>query len=185
MNMRASSLAFAAALLTASPVDAQILKLTQAEVESDPTADFAAFKTFAWKDTQVPAANPTVHTNVVWYVERGLQGKGLKKVAADADLLLRYYSSASESLKSQPTEATAPPSGATTSGSIAGGTTRVDVHKERRASLVLEMYRASDGVLVWKGATPGASFDKDRLDSEVSAAVKLLLAKYPPKPAAR
>ena len=183
--MRALTLALGAALLAASPAGAQTLKLTQAEVESDPAADFAAFRTFAWKDTQVPAANPTVHTNVVWYVERGLQGKGLKKVADGADLLLRYYTSASESLKSQPTETVAPPSGATASGSIAGGTTRVDVHKERRASLVLEMHRASDGALVWKGSTPGASFDKDRLDSEVSAAVKLLLAKYPPKPAAR
>lgn len=183
--MKAIRLALGVVLLFGAPAGAQLLKLTQAEVESDPGADFAAFRTFAWKDTQVPAANPTVHTNVVWYVERGLQGKGLKKVAEGADLLLRYYTSASESLKSQPTETVAPPSGATTSGSLAGGTARVDVHKARHASLVLEMYRASDGALVWKGSTPGAAFDKDRLDSEVSAAVKLLIAKYPPPAAAR
>jgi hypothetical protein len=38
--------------------------------------------------------------------------------------------------------------------------------------------------MVWKGSTTSPSIDKDRLDSEVSTAVKRLMSKSPPAPAA-
>ena len=166
-------------VLVASLVPAQVLQLPKVEVEHDEKADFASFKTYRWKDSQVPTDNPTVHSGVVWYVERGLQGKGLtKKSEGDTDLLVRYYTSAKESLKGTPSQA----SDAT--GASGNLSTSVDFHKETRGTLVLELYRASDEALVWKAAAPWSSVDKAKLDSEVENAVRLLLGKYPPKPAA-
>ena len=166
-------------VLVASLVPAQVLQLPKVEVEHDEKADFASFKTYRWKDSQVPAENPTVHTGVVWYVERGLQGKGLaKKAEGDSDLLVRYYTSAKENLKGTPSQSSS------TTGTSSNLSTSVDFHKEMHGTLVLELYRASDEALVWKAAAPWSNVDKAKLDSEVENAVRLLLGKYPPRPAA-
>lgn len=166
--------------LVTSLASAQVLQLPKVEVEHDATADFAAFKSYRWKDSQVPADNPAVHTSVVWYVDRGLRDKGLaKKGDEDADLLVRYYTEAREDLKGTPSQTTTSPAGAPSNLS-----TSVDFRKELHGTLVLELYRASDEKLVWKAATPWSSVDKAKIDSEIEGAVRLLLAKYPPKPKA-
>jgi hypothetical protein len=168
-------------VLVASLAGAQVLQLPKVEVEHDEKADFASFKTYRWKDSQVPADNPTVHASVVWYVERGLRGKGLeKKTEGDSDLLLRYYTSAKEGLKGTPMQ----PSDSAT-GTQSNLSTRVDIRKETHGMLVLELSRASDESLVWKAAAPWSSVDKAKLDSGVKDAVRLLLGKYPPAAAAR
>src|SRR6187549_1135442 len=64
-------------LLTAGLAAAQTFQMPKTEIESDPKTDFSTFKTFRWKDSQVPAENPVVHTSVTVYVERGLAGHGL------------------------------------------------------------------------------------------------------------
>lgn len=167
-------------VLAANLAVGQVLQLPKAEVEFDEKADFAAFKSYRWKDSQVPADNPTVHTSVVWYVERGLEKKGLEKRAeGETDLLLRYYTAAKESLKGTPSQTTSSAAGTPSSLS-----TSVDFRKEMHGTLVLELYRASDEALVWKAAAPWSNVDKAKLDSEVDRAVRLLLAKYPPKPQA-
>jgi hypothetical protein len=169
-------------LLTAGLASAQTFQMPKIDIESDPKTDFSAFKTFRWKDSQVPAENPVVHTSVTVYVERGLAGKGLIKTTdGDADLWVRYYTSRDESVKGVPSQSEVPFS----SGNPGGSSTRVDVSKQTTGRLVLELYRAKDAVLVWKGSTTSPNLDKHRLDSEVSTAVKRLMNKYPPpRPAA-
>lgn len=169
--------------LAADPASAQAPRLAKAEVEHDPQADFSVFKTFQWKDSQEPADNPTVHTSVVWYVERGLEKKGLAKSAGEQqpDLLLRYSTLARSSIKGIPSQSssTSGPGGPDTHS------TSVDFRKELQGTLVLELHRASDAKLVWKATTPWGLVDKSRLDAEVAKAVQLLLAEYPPKAKAR
>jgi len=169
-----------ALVLAAGFASAQTFQMPKTEVESDPKTDFSTFKTFRWKDSQVPAENPVVHTSVTVYVERGLVGKGLtKKADGDVDLFVRYYTSRDEKVKGTPSQAAVP-----FAGNPGGTSTRVDVSKQTNGRLVLELYRAKDAVLVWKGSTVSPSIDKDRLDSEVSTAVRRLMTKYPPaKPA--
>ena len=171
-----------ALLLVAGLAGAQTLQMAKVEVESDPKTDFSTFKTFRWKDSQVPAENPVVHTSVTVYVERGLTGKGLTKTAdAHADLWVRYYTAKDDKVKGTPSQADTP-----FAGNPAGSSTRFDRGKQTSGRLILELYRASDAVLVWKASTTSPSIDKDRLDSEVSTAVRRLMAKYPPpKPAAK
>jgi hypothetical protein len=160
---------------------AQTFQMPRTDIESDPKTDFSTFKTFRWKDSQVPADNPVVHTSVTVYVERALASKGLTKVAqGEADLWVRYYTSKDDSLKGVASQTDVPFS----AGNPAGSSTQIDVRKQTSARLVLELYRSKDAVMVWKGSTTSPSIDKDRLDSEVSTAVKRLMSKYPPAPAA-
>lgn len=180
MPPRRPSVALGSLVLVASLASAQVLQLPKVEVEHDEKADFASFKTYRWKDSQVPADNPTVHSSVVWYVERGLQGKGLaKKMEGDTDLLIRYYTSGKESLKGTPSQT------GDATGASSNLSTSVGFRKELHGTLALELYRASDEALVWKATAPWSSVDKAKLDTEVENAVRLLLGKYPPRPVAR
>jgi len=168
-------------LLAASLAGTQTIEMPKVEVESDAKADFTTFKTYRWKDSQVPADNEVVHTSLVVYVERGLQGKGLaKKAEGDVDLLVRYYTSRTESLQGVASQPHVP-----AAGNPGDHSTRIDMRKQASGRLVLELYRASDQALVWKASTVSPNIDKNRLDAEVSTAVRLLMTKYPPKPAAR
>jgi hypothetical protein len=51
--------------------------------------------------------------------------------------------------------------------------------------MILELYRASDEKLAWRAATEWGSLDRKRLDAEIARAVRLLLTRYPPPPAAK
>ena len=168
-------------LFAAALAGAQTIQMPKVEIESDAKADFTAFKTFRWKDSQVPADNPVVHSSMIVYVERGLTGKGLtKKAEGDVDLLVRYYTARDESLKGTPSQEAVP-----LAGNPTGNSTRVDFSKQTSGLLILELYRASDMVLVWKGSTVSPAIDKKRIDTEVATAVRRLMARYPPKPAAK
>jgi hypothetical protein len=160
----------------ASLVSAQALKLPMVEVDHDPEADFTAFKTYRWKDLAEGAEDPKAHASVVWYVERGLEKKGLTKVAeGSADLLVRYYAKAKRSLKGTPVQGQSYLPGGT--GSL---TTAVDFRGVAEGTLLIEFQRASDEKPVWRAATGWESLDTKRLDAEIDDAVRMLLAKYPP-----
>ncbi len=176
MRWRHLSLAVGFSIVAGLAV-AQLPRLAKAEVEHDPEADFAAFKTFQWKDTQVSADNPNVHTSVTWYVERHLEQKGLKKSPEKPDVLLRYYTESKQSLKGVPSQSSSDGPGGPEMRS-----TNVDFRKELQGTLVLEIQRAADEKVVWKATAPWGVIDKAQLDAEVDKAVHLLLAEYPPKP---
>jgi hypothetical protein len=156
----------------------QSLRLPKVDVDFDAEADFSAFKIFAWKDAEAVAKDPQMHTRIVWYVERELEKKGLRKAkeGEKPDLLVRYYAKASQSLKGTPSQTQSP-----LPGGVGSLSTSVDFQKVVEGTLLLEMQRASDGKPVWRAASEYGSIDKKRLDAETSSAVRLLLSKYPPK----
>ena len=47
-------------------------------------------------------------------------------------------------------------------------------------TLLVELQRASDQKAVWTASTDYRSIDKQQIDAETKAAVRLLIAKYPP-----
>jgi hypothetical protein len=118
-----------------------------------------------------------MHTRIIWYVERELEKKGLRKAAAGgrADVFVRYYAKAHEGLKGTPAQDHSHlPGGA---GQL---TTSVDFSKVLEGTLILELQRASDEKPVWRAGTSYKSIDKKRIDAETASAVRLLIAKYPP-----
>ena len=177
MSRRAVALAVALGLLSVeAPASAQQFKVPKVEVDYDEEVDFKAFKSFSWKDTGQVAEDPTMHTRIVWYVERELEKKGLEKAAAGpGDLLVRYYAKKHTGLKGTPSQ------GETTLPGGAGQlTTSVDFQKVVEGTLLVELQRASDEKAVWRAATEYRSLDKQRIDAETKASVRLLIGKYPP-----
>jgi hypothetical protein len=167
----------AVALATAAgPLVAQALKMPKVELDYDKEADFSAFETYSWKDSTEGAADPQMHTRIVWYVERELEKKGLKKASeGQGDLLVWYYAKGRSGLKGTPTQG---------ESYLPGGpgqlTTGVDFQKVTEGTLILDLQRAADGKSVWRAGTDYVTLDKKRIDPETASAVRLLISKYPP-----
>jgi len=163
-------------LLVAASALAQQFKMARVELDYDEQADFKAFKTYSWKDTGQVAEDPAMHARIVWYVERELENKGLKKAADGAgELLVRYYAKKREALQGTPKDSVT-----TLPGGAGQHTTSVDIAKVTEGTLLVELQRASDQKAVWTASTEYRSIDKQRIDAETEAAVRLLIAKYPP-----
>ncbi len=176
MRARLSLLAAPLVLLLAALVPAQQLKMPKVDLEYEKEVDFSAFKTYSWKDPAAAAKDPQMHTRIIWYVERELEKKGLKKTSdGQGDLLVRYYAKAHEGLKGTPTQGESYlPGGA---GQL---TTGVDFSKVTEGTLILELQRAADEKAVWRAGTQHVSIDKKRIDADTASAVRLLVSKYPP-----
>lgn len=154
-------------------------QMTRTEVHSDPDTDFSAIKSYGWKDAVSPAKKQEVHMSIIWYVERGLEKKGLKKIQDDdpavPDVFVRYYAKSKSSIEGTPVSSR---------DMLPGGpenlTTSFDFHKAAAGTLIVELQRATDNKAVWRaGAT--FSVDSKPADAEVSRAVEILFRKYPPK----
>jgi hypothetical protein len=160
----------------AVPLLAQAIQMPKVELDYDREADFSAFSTYGWKDPAAAAKDPQMHTRIIWYVERELEKKGLRKAAdGHGDLFVRYYAKAHEGFKGTPAQGESHlPGGA---GQL---TTSVDFSKVLEGTLILELQRASDEKPVWRAGTSYKSIDKKRIDAETASAVRLLIAKYPP-----
>ncbi|HSD66799.1 MAG TPA: DUF4136 domain-containing protein [Vicinamibacteria bacterium] len=178
VRRRPAALAALVAAALASAALAQDLRVPKVELDYDKDVDFAAFKTFSWKDPLEAAKDPQMHTRIVWYVERELEKKGLaKKPEGEGDLFVRYYAKARRGFKGTPTQSESYLSGA--AGRL---TTSVDFSKVVEGTLLLELQRAADGKAVWRAGSGYGSLDKKRLDADTARAVRLLLSKYPPPP---
>jgi hypothetical protein len=166
----------ALAVLGCGLAHAQQFRVPRVDLDYDKQVDFSAFTSYSWKDTDAVAKDPQMHTRIVWYVERELEKKGLRKATGGAgDLLVRYYTKGREGLKGTPHQ------GQTTLPGGAGQlTTSVDFHKVLEGTLLVELQRASDAKAVWRAAVEYQSIDKQRMDAETASAVRLLIAKYPP-----
>jgi hypothetical protein len=161
--------------LAASSV-AQQFKMPRVDVDFDKEVDFSGFKSFSWKDTEPAAQDPQMHTRIVWYVERELEKKGLKKAeGGKGDVLVRYYAKKHEGLKGTPSQ-----SQTTLPGGAGQLTTSVDFRKVLEGTLLVELQRTSDEKAVWRAAVEYHSIDKQRIDAETASAVRLLIGKYPP-----
>jgi hypothetical protein len=181
MPSRRFSLLAVAAVALAPAALAQTISMPKVDLDYDKDVDFSSFKTFSWKDPLEAAKDPQMHTRIVWYVERELEKKGLKKVPeGQGDLFVRYYAKKREGYKGTPSQDQSYLSGASSQL-----TTSVDFSKVVEGTLLLEMQRASDGKSVWRAGTGYGTIDKKRVDADTARAVRMLTAKYPPpKPAA-
>ena len=176
MLSRLFSLLAVAAAAIAPAALAQTITMPKVDLDYDKDVDFSAFKTFSWKDPLAAAKDPQMHTRIIWYVERELEKKGLKKVPdGQGDLFVRYYAKAKQGYKGTPSQ-----DQSYLSGAASQLTTSVDFSKVVEGTLLLEIQRASDEKAVWRAGTGYGTIDKKRVDADTARAVRMLLAKYPP-----
>src|SRR5262245_58607172 len=150
------------------------------DVGFDAQADFAAFKTYAWKEGGWQAPNLTTEKRIHMAVEQQLEAKGLKKVEGEADLLvITYASSTMDEVVDAPSFAGLPNtwtgwSAATTSRSSFSGSLRVN------------LIDRETGQLVWNGrayANLGINPNPEKTGKKVQKVVEQMFKDYPPSKA--
>jgi hypothetical protein len=167
IDMKAVHVLFAAgALLLAG-----VLFAGDIAVDSDTTADFSLYKTYAWK-AGTPAPNPGTDARIVSSVEKELAAKGLKKVDKDPDLWVSYQ----VVLKKEATITD------WDYGKFKFQGRDVTIQKLARGSLAVDLIDGKLGKLLWRGvATEYISPDAPPEAGVIEKAVALLFKGYPPK----
>lgn len=172
MRLTAAALA---AISLASAGHAQELRITRPEVEHADDVDFAAFGSYAWKPSQDPGDDRAMHATLVFEIDRALEEAGLREAdtAAEAQLLVRYYTHFERRIRST----------ATRESAILPDNQRTSVGFSRgvEGELVIELYRAGDDRRLWRGRVKESTSEKRFSEDQIRRAVELILGAYPPE----
>jgi hypothetical protein len=171
MGLRAGCAATALAAALAGTAAAQDVK-----VDFNDRVDFAAIRTYAWKDTQEPAPKPLDHSQITRVVERELEAKGLVKAeAGPPDVVVRYFAKVEKRTRGtgRSEDSTWQP---------AERRTVVDFSRVEELKLILELYTPTGLEPVWSATVLDPLAPAARQDQQIEQLVAKQVARYPPKP---
>lgn len=149
------------------------------EVEAVATADFAAYKTYAWLPVTERPANFADHTRIMQTIEGELAAKGFAKDAAGKpDVFVGYSATSKKKVKGE--------SYAQNSSSRGPSDVRtmVDFKRVEEQTIVIELRDGKSREPVFTGTWRDALERSDAVALQLVGAVKKILAEYPPKPEA-
>jgi hypothetical protein len=164
-----------------------VLLAQKTSFDYDKTANFAAFKTYAFKDgTKV--GQPLIDDRIVAAIDAELAAKGLTKAQGTPDVFVVYHV-AFDKQKDISTFSSGygggyGPYGWGWGGGWGGGTTTTQVRDILIGTLVIDIADAAKGQLAWRGmgvkeVNPQANPEKR--DKSINNAVKKIFKNYPPK----
>ncbi len=156
-----------AVVLTAAVVYAQ-----KVNVDSDPAAPFATYKTYAWVDG-TPAPNPLNEDRLHSSVDAQLALKGLRMNTTNPDLVVATHVTTKER---QELIANGFGYGPWWGGGLGGAT--VETYVE--GTLIVDLYDAKTKKMVWRGVATATASDKPSKNaSKMNKALDKMFEKYP------
>jgi hypothetical protein len=164
--MQRTCLTFLTVFLAATAVVAGV------SVDYDRSADFPAFKTFAFKEG-TPADNPFVQERIEAAIRRELEAKGLKMVEGDADLNVVTHVAVTVQTRVD----------------VSGyggryrswGTATAHVSEIPIGNLMIDLVNASADQLVWRGIGSGTVSKKpEKSEKKINKVVGKLFKDFPP-----
>lgn len=155
----------------------------------DKTANFAGFKTYAFK-RGTPVGQPLIDNRIVAAIESALASKGLTKSDANPDVFVVYHV-AFDTQKDISTFSSGFGSGYGPYGwgwGLGWGgpvTTTTQVRDILVGTLIIDMADAQKGQMVWRGMgvkEVDTQAKPDKRDKSITKAVTKIFENYPPKP---
>jgi Domain of unknown function (DUF4136) len=140
----------------------------------DRDANFFAYQTYQWVENDRKVDDQLLHQDIRRAIGSQLAQKGLRRVAQNADLYIRYGTAVNKERQLD-----AWTMGPRWNGMVRGNTSTVEV-----GMLVLHIYDPAKKKLVWRGSvskTLDVNKDLDRNYKNLEKAVSKLLRNYPPK----
>ena len=153
----------------------------------DKSANFSAFKTYAFKDgTKV--GQPLIDDRIVAAIEAELAAKGFRKDDANPDVFVVYHTTFDKQ-KDISTYRSGYGGGYGAygwgwGGGWAGGTTTTQVRDILMGTLVIDIADAKKGQLAWRGMgvkEVNVQAKPEKRDKSINEATKKILKNYPPK----
>ena len=153
----------------------------------EKTADFTAFKTYAFK-AGTPIGQDLIDQRVVGAIETQLAKKGFTKSESSPDVFVVYHV-AFDKEKDISTFSSGygggyGPYGWGWGGGWAGGTTTTQVRDILVGTMVIDIADAKKGQLVWRGMgvkEVNTQASPEKRDKSINSAVEKIFKNYPPK----
>lgn len=158
----------------------------------DHQADFSNYKTYAWhdSDTNVKDTDPLSHERFISAIDAQLSAQGFRKVASNPDVFVTYHSEENEQMSLDTTYmgggwGYGPGWGWGGGGGGMGmggmGSSTTTVRKYNVATVVLDLWDASQKRLVWRGTVSDTMSDNPQKNSKkIATAAEKLFKDYPP-----
>jgi Domain of unknown function (DUF4136) len=148
-------------------------------MDYDKTANFAAFKTYAWMPG-TPSGNQLMDQRIQDGVDQQLAAKGLKKIddPSQADLDVAFY----VALTSQTQISTTGMGGWGYGwGGYGGGMTTTSVNNIPIGHLIVDLGDSKTKKLVWRGnAHDNLASKPDKVAKQIQKSLEKMFKKYPP-----
>lgn len=158
-------------------------------VDYDPNEDFSAYRTFTWfpreqrQQGDYRADNPLLDARIRSAVERELAARGHRKVEdRNPDFYVAFFLSVEDKLDVYTVNR-----GYYDYWGYGVGIPETRVSQYEEGTLVLDIVDARDKELTWRGVGKGRlrrNPTPEQITEDVDAAVKEILARFPPKPGA-
>ncbi|BCS32644.1 hypothetical protein TBR22_A18580 [Luteitalea sp. TBR-22] len=178
MSRGPSSLVLAVLLLGAGTALAQSVR-----TDHDPDADFRRYATFMWLK-EPSTSSPLINQRITDAVVTGLTARGLRLVAADADLAIAVHT-ATEQAQTLHTFYTDIGGDWEWRGSSFGSATTSST-SYTVGTLVLDIFDASSRKAIWRGTGMKVlSEDPKKRSATIVGSVEKMLQDYPPSRDAR
>lgn len=152
----------------------------------DAAANFSAFHTFAWRDSQNAAAISLLDSDIRKAITSELERKGYAEIAPGLppDLVLTYETDAAEKAKSNPVRIGVGVGGAGSNGGVGMGVSSPSHKVVREGTLVLSVVDPHRNAEVWNGRVSREIAHSGRPSvSLIQEAVAELLKDFPARTA--
>lgn len=163
----------------------------KANVDYDATADFSAFKTYAWSDKKDEAtsksieAYPLFHQRIRDSIDAAMKTKGFQLGdVSQADMLISYHLSVAATGYSGSSVSFGVGSFGHSSGVGLSVGVPVSGHVVEEGTLVINIIDAKKNSVVWQGSSSrelSRSPTPEKTNEMVNEVVNNILANYPPK----
>jgi hypothetical protein len=175
-----------AALTIAALLAPALLLAQKVSYDYEKSANFAAFKTYAFKDgTKV--GQPLIDDRIVAAIDTELAAKGFTKSESNPDVFVVYHVAFDKQKDISTYSSGGGGYGAYGwgwGGGWAGGTTTTQVRDILIGTLVIDLADAKKGQLAWRGMgvkEVDTQAKPEKRDKSINNAVKKIFKNYPPK----
>ncbi len=152
-------------------------------IDYDREADFSQISTFGWTGKQHPEINDLVHNRIVGALRSQLEAKGLSEVESDPEVFVTYYGDDNERtvIDTNNFGYGYGPGWGWGGGGMGMGSSTTTVRTYKEGTIIVDMYRAEDKQLVWRGTVTGTISDNpQKNEKNIVKGIAKLFEKYPP-----
>lgn len=154
-------------------------------VDYDREADFSQITSFSWSGKQHPEINDLVHKRILAALRSQLEANGVREADSNPDVFVTYYGDGNERTVVDTNHFGYGMgrgwgwAGAGAGMGMGGSTSTVRTYTE--GTLIVDIYRAEDKQLVWRGTVTGTiSDDPKKNEKDINKGIAKLFEKFPP-----
>jgi hypothetical protein len=165
-------LKFPHVLIALAGIGAQIPSGTKFDVPFGAKDELAGYSTYTWNKSQVAVANLANHLRLINAVQEEMKELGYRIDTVKPDVLVRYRVERTTSVSTRSSQEPSP-------WDSTDLKVRIDVSREERVNLTIELTANDSNFLLWEGKGTYPLGSPDTAERQIQAAVADVFSRYP------